>query len=133
MEEEIILLNPDKLGYKDRGIIKWQGLILSHQTEALKELDKEYAALEVEPKEEMSIEEISQVLYEAYVTKSPVAIQASVLRNGYHYPDVNCLVVGHLGEKVILQLKDGRIKRVTLDLIRNVELFNKLSWHNKIR
>lgn len=37
MEEEIeiIKLTPDDLGYKDRGIMKWQGLILPQQTDAI--------------------------------------------------------------------------------------------------
>ena len=131
MDEEVILLNPDKLGYKDRGKVKWQGLILPHQTEAYKKIAEEEANMEVKQKEEMSQEQISEVLYEAFVTKSPVAIQASVLRDGNYYPDVICMVVGHLGDKIILQLKDDRIKRVSIDLMRNVEMFNKLSWHNK--
>lgn len=52
--EEVVLLNPDKLGYKDRGKMKWQGLILTHQTEAYKKLEQEYASMEVKQKEEMS-------------------------------------------------------------------------------
>lgn len=31
MKEEVILLNPDKLGYKDRGKMKWLGMILAEQ------------------------------------------------------------------------------------------------------
>ncbi len=131
MAEEVILLNPDKLGYKDRGKMKWQGMMLSDHTEALKKMKAEEQAIDIPAKEEMTVEEISEMLYEAYVTKSPVAIQANVLRNGQYYPDVHCLVLGYLGEKIILQLKDGTIKRVNIDLIRNVEVFNILKWHNK--
>lgn len=80
----------------------------------------------------MSIEEISQVLYEAFVTKYHVDIQASVLRDGNYYTDVICMVIGHLGDK-ILQLKDDRIKRASIDLMRNVQMYDKLSWNNKIR
>ncbi|WP_080147016.1 YolD-like family protein [Marinilactibacillus piezotolerans] len=131
MAEEVILLNPDKLGYKDRGKMKWQGMMLSDHTEALKKMKAEEQAIDIPAKEEMTVEEISKMLYEAYVTKSPVAIQANVLRNGQYYPDVHCLVLGYLGEKIILQLKNGSIKRVNIDLIRNVEVFNVLKWHNK--
>lgn len=131
MAEEVILLNPDKLGYKDRGKMKWQGMMLSDHTEALKKMKAEEQAIDIPAKEEMTVEEISEMLYEAYVTKSPVAIQANVLRNGQYYPDVHCLVLGYLGEKIILQLKNGSIKRVNIDLIRNVEVFNVLKWHNK--
>lgn len=131
MSEEVILLNPDKLGYKDRGIKKWQGMMLSDHSEALKMMKAEDEKSDIPAKEEMTIEEVSTVLYEAYLTKSPVAIQANVLRNGQFYPDVHCLVMGYLGDKIILQLKNGRVKRVNIDLIRNVEVYNVLKWHNK--
>lgn len=131
LAEEVTLLNPDKLGYKDRGKMKWLGMMLSDHSEALKKMKAEDQQFDIPAKEEMTMEEVSTVLYEAYVTKSPVAIQANVLRNGQFYPDVDCLVLGYLGEKIILELKDGRIKRVSIDLIRNVELYNVLKWHNK--
>lgn len=131
MAEEVVLLNPDKLGYKDRGKMKWMGMMLSDHSEALKKMKAEDEKNDIPAKEEMTMEEISTVLYEAYLTKSPVAIQANVLRNGRFYPDVNCLVMGYLGDKIILKLKDGRVKRVSIDLIRNVEVFNVLKWHNK--
>lgn len=49
--------------------MKWQELILTHQTEAIKALKQEYADIEVKAKEEMSMETVSEVLYTAYVTK----------------------------------------------------------------
>lgn len=135
MEEEIILLNPDKLGYKDRGIIKWQGLILSHQRDAIKKLEQEYADLEVKEKEEMKPEEISEVLYSAWASKLPVIIQASVIRNGNYFPDVHCLVQGFSENKIILYVrkKNGEevVKRITIDLIRNVEFYDNLKWNGK--
>jgi len=36
---EVIRMTPDDLGYKDRGIMKWQGLILADHNEALKKMD----------------------------------------------------------------------------------------------
>lgn len=38
MEEEVIVLSPDRLGYKDRGKMKWQGLMLSDHNAALKQM-----------------------------------------------------------------------------------------------
>ncbi|WP_208560651.1 hypothetical protein [Marinilactibacillus kalidii] len=131
MVEEVRILNPDKLGYKDRGKMKWLGMMLSDHTEALKKIKAEEQQQDIQPKAEMTIEEISAILYEAYLTKSPVSIQANVLRNGQFYPDVHCLVLGYLGEKIILQLKDERIKRIEITLIRHIEMYNKLKWHNK--
>ncbi|MEC6748961.1 hypothetical protein VXN63_10420 [Marinilactibacillus sp. XAAS-LB27] len=131
MTEEVVLLDPDKLGYVDRGKMKWLGMMLSDHTEALKKMKAEDQQVDILPKEEMTTEDISTILYEAYVTKSPVSIQANVLKDGQYYPDVECLVMGYLGEKIILQLKDGRIKRVNIELIRHIDLYNVLKWHNK--
>lgn len=102
MKEEVILLNPDKLGYKDRGIMKWQGMILSEQHDYIKKMKLEGSKEEIQPKEEMTEEQIAEVLYNAYVTKLPVAIQAAILRNGLYYPDVIGLVLGFSNGKVVL-------------------------------
>lgn len=40
----------------------------------------------------MSEIEISKILQKSYLNKRPVAIQANILRDGYFYPDVKCLV-----------------------------------------
>lgn len=54
---------------------------------------------------EMSAEVIAEVLYNAYVTKLPVAIQAAILRNGLYYPDGIALALGFLHDRIILQVK----------------------------
>lgn len=135
MQEEIVKLNPDRLGYRDRGIMKWQGMILSDHTEALKKLKKDSLIAEVEIKEEMTVEEISEEFYTAYATKNPVIIQASILKNGNYYPDVIAYVLGFTMDHIILKVKkkDGTevIKKITLDMIRNVELFDLLKWNKK--
>lgn len=137
MTEETIWLNPDRLGYKDRGIMKWQGLILSHQRDAIKKLEQEYADLEVKEKEEMKPEEISEVLYNAWASKLPVVIQANVIRNGNYYPDVHCLVQGFSENEIILYVRKKNdeevVKRITIDMIRNVQTYDVLKWHNKIK
>ncbi|MFL2116258.1 hypothetical protein ACEN4P_01350 [Marinilactibacillus psychrotolerans] len=135
MKEEVILLNPDKLGYKDRGIMKWQGMILSEQKDYIRKMKAEAAKGDIQPKVEMTEEEIAEVLYNAYVTKLPVAIQAAILRNGLYYPDVIGMVLGFAQNKVVLNVRksDGSNieKRVTMDMIRNVELFDILKWNKK--
>lgn len=135
MEQEIIKLSPDRLGYKDRGLMKWQGMILSDHTEALKKINKDLLESVVAEKEEMTIESISKVLYQAYATKKPVIIQASILKDGNYYPDVTAYVLGFTMEKIILQVrkKDGSeiIKKITLDMIRNIELLDLLKWNKK--
>lgn len=54
MKEEVILSSPDKLGYKDRGIIKWQGMILSEQGDFIKKMKLEDTKGDIQPKEEMT-------------------------------------------------------------------------------
>ncbi|WP_225743385.1 hypothetical protein [Marinilactibacillus sp. Marseille-P9653] len=136
-KEEVTLLNPDKLGYKDRGKMKWQGMILSEQKDYIRKMKIDDGLGEIEPKEEMTEEAIAEVLYTAYVTKLPVAIQAAILRDGLYYPDVIGMVLGFANDKVVLDVrrnnKDNVEKRVTLDQIRNVELFDILKYYNKRR
>ncbi|GEL67266.1 hypothetical protein [Marinilactibacillus psychrotolerans] len=132
MKEEVRLLTPDKMGYKDRGIMKWQGMILSEQKDYIRKMKAEALKADIQPKEEMTEEEIAEVLYTAYVTKLPVVIQAAILKNGLYYPDVIGMVMGFAQNKVVLDVrkKDGSNveKRVTLDMIRNVELYDILKW-----
>lgn len=125
----ITRFTPDMFGYKDRGILKWQGMILADQTDALKKIDNEIT--EIEGKEEMSVVEISQVLHRAYVTYSPVSIQANTIRNGSFYNDVICKVAGYGGNRIHLNLKDGRTTSCSIEEIRNVEMMDSLEWYDK--
>ncbi len=130
MEEySITRFTPEQIGYKDRGILKWQGMILADQTDALKKMEQEIS--EIEGKEEMSEVEISQVLHHAYVTESPILIQANIMRNGSYYKDVECQIAGFNGGRIFLRLKDGRKTSCLLEEIRNVEFMDSLDWYDK--
>ncbi|GGP14216.1 hypothetical protein [Oceanobacillus neutriphilus] len=130
MEEfAITRFTPEMFGYTDRGILKWQGMILADQTDALKKMESELT--EIEGKEEMSEVEISQVLYRAFASDYPVAIQANILRNGSFYNDVICKVAGYGGNKIHLQIIDGREASCSLEEIRNIEMLDPLVWYNK--
>lgn len=106
-----------------------------HSCRSLKKTKQNSFTSEVAEKEEMSIEETSEVLYTAYVTKNSVIIQASILKNANYYPDVIAYILGFAMEHIILKVKkkDGTevIKKITLDMIRNVELFDLLKWNKK--
>lgn len=131
MEEETIVLSPDRLGYKDRGLMKWQGLMLSDHNEALKKAKQDQKALEVAFKPEMTVEEISQVLYKAFLIKKPVLIHPSILKNGHLYPDVKCMIKNYKEQTIYLQILDKRETTCKLDQIRNVEFMNVAEWYNK--
>lgn len=131
MEQPIVRLTPDQLGYKDRGKLKWMGMMLSDHSEALK---KEKLAIEYsEPKqkERMNMSEVGELLYKAYVNDLPIRIQANVLNNGKYYQDLECKITGYIEDKIYFLLKDGRSTFCTLEQIRNVEFMNVFEWHDK--
>ncbi|GIN74048.1 hypothetical protein J14TS2_45230 [Bacillus sp. J14TS2] len=133
MEEvNIIRITPEQIGYKDRGIMKWMGLMLSDHNEALKKEKVDSRLIEVEPKKEMTEEEISQVLYQAFINNIPVAIQANALKkDGNYYKDVECMVSGYTDNQIHLSLKNGRSTSCTIEQIRNVEKMDPIDWYNK--
>jgi len=131
MEKEIIKVTPDQLGYKDRGKMKWQSLMLSDHLDALKEMAKEDAAGEPKQKEWMAENEISEILQLDYVSKKPIVMQTNVLRDGNYFQDLHFMVLGYAGYKIYLRLKDGRRTACELFQIRNVEYMSPLEWFDK--
>ncbi len=125
----ITYVTPEMYGYKDRGILKWQGMILADQNDAMKYMKDEFEIIEA--KEEMSEEEISQVLHEAYRMDFPIAIQANVMRNGSYYKDVECKISGHSNGRIFLNVIDGRKTSCTIEQIRNVEFLSPIDWYDK--
>lgn len=131
MKKKIIRLTPDQLGYKDRGKMKWLGLMLSDHTEALSKMAKEELSKEVKAKPQQSLIEISEILGHAYHTGTLVLIQANILQNGSYFKDVPCMVSGTFEERIYLLLKDGRLVNTTLEDIRHVELMDAIDWQEK--
>lgn len=131
-EVEVIKMTPDDLGYKDRGIMKWQGLILSDQTEALKKINKETRESEPNPKEKMSEEAISEVLQLAFINKSPILMQADIVKNGLYYRDLQCMVLGYAEDKIYLRLIDGRQVKCEMHQIRHVAFMDLSEWYEKV-
>lgn len=131
MVEKVIRLTPDDLGYKDRGKMKWLGLMLSDHLDVLKTMDKEDENREPKPKRLMSEKEISQYLQKSYTNKVPIIIQANVLKNGNYYPDIYCLVLGFQDDKIFLLLKDNRRISCEINQIRNIEFMDPIEWYNK--
>ncbi|WP_040981105.1 hypothetical protein [Oceanobacillus jeddahense] len=127
----ITRITPEHYGYKDRGIVKWFGMMLSDHTDALKREKNEVT--EIEGKEEMSEMEISQVLHKAYTMDLPIAIQANTIRNGSYYKDVQCKISGYGNGKIHLSVIDGRRTSCTIEEIRNVEFMDVLDWYDKLK
>lgn len=64
--------------YKDRGMVKWQGFYLSDHVQKMHQKSKAEAYVEVK-KEEMSLNEISEVLLKAYAESRIVSVQLYLL------------------------------------------------------
>lgn len=131
MAKKIIHFTPDQLGYKDRGKMKWLGLMLSDHSESLYKMTEEEKRGEIKAKPKQTLVEISEKLAEAYHLKKPIAIQANILQNGSYFHDIPCLVSGVFEEKIFLILKDGRIVDTTLEDIRNIEFIQPEIWYQK--
>lgn len=131
MELPIIRVTPDQLGYKDRGIMKWLGMMLSDHSEALKKEKRANDFSEPKKKKRMLESEIGKLLYQAYTANLPIQMQANVLRGGNYYPDLQCKVTGYVEDKIYFLLKDDRSVYCSLEQIRNIEFMDILEWHNK--
>jgi len=128
------IIRPDDMGYKDRGKLKWEGLMLSDHVDALKKLKDPEELIEHEPKEEQDEQTISEHLYYAYVNKLPITIQADVVnKHGNYYRDVSCIVVGQGANIIYLYLKDKRKAKCPIDKIRNVEFMDPVDWYDKMK
>lgn len=131
MARKVIRFTPDQMGYKDRGKMKWQGLMLSDHSEALRKMFVEENGRNIAAKPQQSITEISEMLAEAYLLKKPITIQANTLQNGTYLEDIHCIVSGSFEKQIFLTLKDGRIVHTTLENIRHIQFTQSEIWYQK--
>lgn len=105
--------------YHDRGMVKWQGFMLSDHTAALKkQKPKEVQQQIIEPKPQQTTEVITSTLAKAYHRKRTVTIQLNELDvNGNQTPDLKTHVLGYQDEMIILDNK----KSISIDDIRHIE------------
>lgn len=127
----IIRFTPNQFGYKDRGKMKWQGLMLSDHNERLKIMYENEKNAEPDPKEMITLEEITTLLSYAYTADASITLQANILNNGIHYPNIECLVLGCDAEYIILKLKDDRTIKIDMHEIRNIQLLDPVEWYKK--
>lgn len=131
MEKKVVRYTPDELGYKDRGKMKWLGLMLSDHSELLKVMEESERAKDVKAKPKQSLVEIGEILSHAHLTGDPVSIQANILQNGTYFKDVPCIISGTHEEKIYLLLKNGRLVNTTLEDIRHIEYLDPMAWYDK--
>ena len=123
-----VYYTPDELGYQDRGMIKWQGFLLSDHNEQMKEEGKDRAF--VAPKLLQSFEKRATVLSNAYYLKREVAIQMNILENAHYQKDIIGYVLGVDDNQIFLQTED-KIQMLSMDTIRNVQITDSTKWFKK--
>lgn len=104
--------------YHDRGMIKWQGYMLSDHTSALKKESKQRATV-IEPKPLMTAEEIGEVLEQSYANNKRVSLQLySTSSDRTLEPDKTGKVLGVQDNNVFVDGNDW----IAIDTIRHAEL-----------
>jgi len=131
MSNKIVRYTPDQLGYKDRGKMKWMGLMLSHHLDLLREIDKNDKNGDPISKEKMTEIDISEILQVAYLNSKPIILQADIIKNNNFYPDLECMVLGYHDDKIYFKLKDDRKVKCELHQIRHIEFMDPNEWFDK--
>lgn len=131
MAQEVIKLSPDALGYKDRGKMKWMGMMLSDHAEALKKQKKNIQTVLIQPKEKLSVEEISTILYKSYTLKKPLAVQLDIVKDGQYLPDIEGIIKGVKDDYIYVKRRNRTLSKFKLEDIRHVEWINAVEWYEK--
>lgn len=128
MSKKIVRLTPDQMSYQDRGKMKWQGLILSDHTEALKKSNFDQQNRDAVPKSQLSLKDIGEKLAYAYHKKLPICLQMNTLINGTSIQEHYCLVAGNDENEIYFSCKNGKIFKTSLENIRYLELIDPVVW-----
>lgn len=120
-----VYYTPDELGYRDRGMVKWQGFILSdHMEQRLaEEREQRYSP----PRLELSQEDCAARLKEAYEERREVALQLNQLEDGHYRSELVGRVRGVQEGQLYLETATG-LRHISLDLIRHVRLRDSAKW-----
>ncbi|HCT4835118.1 TPA: hypothetical protein OTY75_002617 [Enterococcus faecium] len=113
------------IDYNDRGRLKWAGFYLSDHTEEI-DADNEQRANNNLAKEQMTTEEIAEVLNAAVIKNRSVSIQKEE-RNaeGYYPEDIIGKIKGF--DELGIYIEETKIG---YDEIRNVCLYSHIKWQS---
>lgn len=127
-EEEIVVISPTQMVYKDRGMKKWMGLILSEHTDAMRQDDKERAERE---SKKIGLKESEEVIGEklllSMANKQIVSVQQDIMRNGVYIQPLTGSVEGFYEQQVVFQTNEGR-KGIEMSTIRSVDYVPFQKW-----
>lgn len=108
--------------YQDRGMMKWVGFYLSDHTAVLNKESKERNHINVE-KEQMTLEEIGEVLQQAYLQHKRIAIQLEALDDeGNYLDDLVGRLIGQREEQIYLNEEERGAVHLAIEQIHHVEI-----------
>ncbi|MBO0454819.1 MULTISPECIES: hypothetical protein [Enterococcus] len=111
-----------KQTYQDRGMMKWIGFYLSDHTAVLGKEAVERNHINA-GKEQMSLEEIGEVLQQGYLKNKRLAIQLETLDNeGNYLNDLVGKIVGQKEEQIYLNEEERGMLHLTIEQIHHVTL-----------
>lgn len=125
--EEDIWITPSEMGYKDRKMAKWQGFILSDHLELTKENDAKRKR-GYPPKEQQSLEQISSLLKQAYLSQKNLIIQMNVIENDLYKENHYGIIAGINHHFIYIQTEHNLVP-IELENIRHVDLGSSKKWY----
>lgn len=128
MISKMVRLNPNQMAYQDRGKMKWQGLLLSDHSEALKKTSRVQKENKILPKTRLSLIDLSKILALAYQKRQAISVQTNILTKNHHFQEFKALVAGSDENEIYFFLKNGQLIKIPLENISYVELFDPLLW-----
>ena len=109
--------------YRDRGMKKWAGFILSEHTLEQEKYEKAKKKVNL-PKPQMSPEDIYTTMQQAQIKNKRIAVQREAVDiEGNYYDDVVGLLKGADSRGIYIGTT-----RIDFDEIRNVELVDHTKW-----
>ena len=115
--------------YQDRGMIKWAGFFLSDHTNAIKKMHKDEEAEPVRPRQ--SIDEKSEIIYDALFGHKLVAIQMSYVEGGNLLPIIEGIVESaDEGKLWVKKVNQEQATQYEVDDIRNIQIVDNPKWEN---
>ncbi|HDT7938901.1 TPA: hypothetical protein RD613_002660 [Enterococcus faecium] len=111
------------IDYNDRGRLKWAGVYLSDHTEEI-DADNEQRTSQNLAKEQMTTEEIAEVLNAAVIKNRSVSIQKEERNAEGYYPED---IIGKILGSDELGIYVGKDK-IHYDEIRHIEFYQDNKW-----
>ncbi|MEG0267203.1 MAG: hypothetical protein RR439_01590 [Carnobacterium sp.] len=112
--------------YNDRKMAKWQGFVLSDHAELIQKSEKIKNKFNL-AKEKQTPEIISEIIFQAFLTKKQLTIQMEFLLDGLYEDNLIGIVVGQEENNIYLQTHSELVV-LDSDFIRHAEIRESKKW-----